>query len=69
MLNSPTIAPWKVQFRHWMCICARQSALDDALLSRIKPWTFGGIACWCDRNDRPDDADASTPVYAEPDQV
>jgi hypothetical protein len=52
-----------------MCICVRQSALDDALLLRINPWKFAGLACWCDRDDKSDDPDASSPVFAEPDQV
>ena len=60
MLNSPTTAPLKIQFRHWMCICARQSALDDSLMSRIRPWKFAGLACWCDREDGLEDKATST---------
>ena len=61
MLQGKTTVPLWFHFRQWMCICARQSALDNALLSKINPWKFAGLACWCDRDDTVAHGDVAKP--------
>jgi hypothetical protein len=35
----------------WMCTCQPRSALSDALFKRIRPFSLGGIAFWCDKTE------------------
>jgi hypothetical protein len=51
VLRIMTRAPLWIRIRQWHCFCARTSSLDSRLLERIRPWTFAGLAFWCDREE------------------
>jgi hypothetical protein len=40
----------KLRLGRRVCVCMRDMSLSDGLRDRIRPFVFGGIACWCDRS-------------------
>jgi len=49
MLKSVGTAKLSLKLGSRICVCMRKKRLDHGLLSRIRPFIFGGYAFWCDK--------------------